>query len=355
MLKIFITAKILSDFVSKEAEKLDHERSSLYRILNNKKYSKIFIGSLDIQSANKIANFKQMYDISVDISKISYVDSIPSSPSLVMEEPNALFILNVSKDVASNISRTYGVLCFSSDGIEDRKLIDKNIEYSPYKKDNVGGWAPILSSIKDLPSNALVIIDRYLFSNDTKTFTNGIRNVYDVLKTLLPEQLDVNTHYHVMIVFSLSPNKKALSFEELSTLINKEKKTLGRSYPIDIELISISNNSRFYDDTHNRRIISNYYIVRAEHQIGAFFDRLSSCSQTLTPQRLFTFYCLRSYSDPPLKSIEQTVSTLKSLSDILTSEIKQKLCSYAFNGKVITPEKCNKEQRFHILNRRVLC
>ena len=354
MLKIFITAKILADFVSREAEKSDHERSNLYRILRNKKYSKIFIGSCDSQLSAKLFNFRQMHGISFDSSKISYVDSIPFNHSLVLEEPNALFILNVSKDIANDISRTYGVLCFSSDGIEDRKLMDKNIEYSPYKKDNVGGWSPILSSIKDLPSNSLVIVDRYLFFNDTGTFHNGIKNVFDVLNTLLPEQLDINTHYHVMIVFSSSPNTKTLSFGKISTLINKKKETLGRSYHIDIELMSISKNSRFYDDTHNRRIISNYYIVRAEHQIGAFFDTTSSCSQTLTPQRLFTYYCLRSYSDPPLKSIEQTVNTLKSLSDILSSEIKQNLCSYAFNGKVFTPEKCNNTKGLRIINRRII-
>ena len=358
MLKIFITAKILADFVSKEATKQDHERSSFYRILKNKKYSKIYVGTIDNQSMNKINNFKQMNDFAIDKTKSKYVDSIPSNPKLVMQEPNSLFILNISKDEASNISSTYGVLCFSADSIDYYKLIDPNIEYSPYTKEYVaGGWASILENVKNIPSNALIIVDRYLFTNDTKTFYNGINNLFSILKLLLPEKHDKEFKYQVCVVFSAcSEDKKgkALSFNELATLVNKKKKELARSYPINIEMICISSDSRFYNDTHNRRIVSNYYIVRAEHQLGAFFGNNSSCSQTLTPQRLFTYYCLRSYSDPPMKSIEQTAKTLCSLSDILKSEILHKLCYYAINGITMTPDKCKIEDNLRIINRILL-
>ena len=357
MLKIFITAQILADFVSKESTKSDEERSSFYHILKNKRYSKIYVGTIDNQSMDKINNFKQMYDIAIDKSKSEYVDSIPLDNSLVLNEPNSLFVLNISKDVANTISYKYGVLCFSADGIDDKNLIDQNIEFSPSTKEYVaGGWSSILQNVKTIPSNALIIVDRYLFAKDTESFNNGIHNLFNILKSLLPEKFDKKNNYHVCVVFSPSTgkSKKKLTFEKLATLVNKKKYILARNYHIDIEMVLIPSNSRFYDDTHNRRIVSNYYIVRAEHQLSAFFGVSSSCSQTLTPQRLFTYFCLRNNSDPPMKSIEQTTKTLKDLSNILKSEIQQGLCNYALNGKTLIPEKCKGIKTLKIHNRRLI-
>lgn len=353
MLKIFIAARILADIIGKEAVKSSHEHSVIYRIFK-KKYVHIYVGTIDDQSCSKIAIFKQMTDFVIDSSRKEYVDNIPNNAKLVMEEPNAIFILNISKDKASEISQKYGVLCFSADGIEEKKLIDPNLEYSPCSGDEYGGWEPILHSVNNLPINALILVDRYLFVNDKNFFTNGINSVFSILKTLLPEKFDNGNHFHVTIVFDPELKRRKMDFAEIAERINKKKQELAKSYFIDIELIGIPSNSRFYNDTHNRRIISNYFIVRAEHQLGAFFGPKSACSQTLTPQRLFTFLCLNGHSDPPLKSIVQTTKTLGELSNRLKQEINAGVCYYALNGKQIKAKDCKKIKVLNLINRRII-
>lgn len=353
MLKIFITAEILADIIGKESVKNERESSIMYRILK-KKYAHIYVGTIAAKSISKIANFKQMIDSVIDSSKKDYVDNIPYNPKSVLEEPNAIFILNISKEKATDISRKYGVLCFSTDDINEKKLLDPNLEYSPCTNDNYGGWEPILHSVNNLPINSLVLIDRYLFVNDKSHFANGINSVYSILKTLLPEEFDKQNHFHVTIVFDPELKRRRMDFAELASKINKKKHELSKPYFIDMELIGIPSNSRFYNDTHNRRIISNYFIVRAEHQLGAFFGSKSSCSQTLTPQRLFTFYSLNGHSDPPLKSIAQTSNTLRELSNILKQEIISGACYYALNGKQIGAVECKKAGMLSLINRRIV-
>lgn len=353
MLNIFITAKILAGFICTEAQKLDHERSNMYRIFKNKKYVHLYVGTIDEKSQGKLANFKQMNDFAIDKSKADFIDSIPNQHSRVLEEPNGLYILNISKIDAEDISRKYGVLCFSSDSINESKLIDPNVEYTYNTKECIGDWGIILHSIKGLPSNALIFVDRFLFMNDRPTFANGIQNVFEILRFLLPQEFDKSQIYHVCIVCSTNSKgqKMKLSFQDLAKELNSKMKELAKGYSIDMELIGIPSDSRFYDDTHNRRIISNYFIVRAEHKINALFNQNSSCSQTLTPQRLFTYNCLRSSSAPPLKSIEQTIGMLQALSKILKQEICNGVCCYALNGKQIEKKDLNKDSELHIRNR----
>ena len=100
--------------------------------------------------------------------------------------------------------------------------------------------------------------------------------------------------------------------------------------------------------------LSNYFLVRAEHQLGAFFGSRSACSQTLTPQRMFTYYCLNGHSDPPLKSIAQTSNTLRELSNILKQEIISGVCYYALNGKQIGANECKKAGKLSLINRRII-
>ena len=353
MLKVFITANILADIIGRESVKDSKDYSIIYRILK-KKYVHIYVGTIDAQSESKIATFRQMIDFVIDSSRKDYINNITNNTKFVIEEPNAIFILNISKDKTNEISRKYGVLCFSADGIDEKKLIDPNLEYSPATNDVYGGWESILHSINNIPINALVLVDRYLFVNDKNHFTNGINSVYSILKTLLPEEFDRDNHFHVSIVFDPEIKKRKMDFRELASKINKKKHELFKPYFIDIELIGIPSNSRFYNDTHNRRIVSNYFLVRAEHQLGAFFGSRSACSQTLTPQRMFTYYCLNGHSDPPLKSIAQTSNTLRELSNILKQEIISGVCYYALNGKQIGANECKKAGKLSLINRRII-
>ena len=64
------------------------------------------------------------------------------------------------------------------------------------------GWDRILDSIEQLPSNGLVLIDRYLFSSRNKEKGDGLMNVHHILSELLPQAFE-GGDYHITIVFNI--------------------------------------------------------------------------------------------------------------------------------------------------------
>lgn len=353
MVKFFITTDCIVRILEQEAGKNDKDRSNLYKILRSSDYCKICVGTIESKFQNIIFNFKQMHNLAFDITKVGYVDKLIEHPEMMLKEPNAVFILNISTELADSYSRKYGVLCFSIDNIHEGLLIDPNIEYSPYSSEQFGGWGYVLNNTRKLPSNALIIVDRYLFSSDNYNNTVGVNNVFEIMKSLLPEEFTNQTPYQVCVVFGCQLVRREMPFNVLAAKLEKKKNELAKEYEIDIELVGIHRASPFFEEIHNRRIISNYYIVRAEHQLGAFAYRKSTCSQTLTPQRLFTYFSLINHSHPPLRSIEQTSGVLRRLSENLENAIKGGLCYYAINGRYIGIDDCETEKNLMIHNRRI--
>jgi len=209
------------------------------------------------------------------------------------------------------------------------------------------------------PSNSLIFIDRYLFSEDSNGLKSedGINNVFDILNKILPHTLD--KEYHILLVFdastlSKSPlnnnsnaNESYTPFKRISTQINSLKKRLNRTYNIVIETVSIDHNCGYYSDTHNRRILSNYFIIRAEHSLKAFRDSKSLYSQSLFLDWGASKGIVRSRkSDVPanalnkcLKGIKNAINQLKESkeppsfsqngnSNISIQEIKNRLLNY---------------------------
>ena len=158
------------------------------------------------------------------------------------------------------------------------------------------------------PVNSLIFIDRYLFSHDRAYSTNtweGVLNVRYFLEKILPPSLEVD--FHVLIVFDPFPNNSVYSrkeykkvavdwdsgrkeFTRISKLVNSQiKEYITRPYNIHIELLSLKYekeksfiNVSKYGASHNRRLLSNYYLIKAEHSLKVMKYKYSLYSQNIS-------------------------------------------------------------------------
>ena len=265
-------------------------------------------------------------------------DYLKQHPEEVLKSPSSLFILDVQPAEALSIRRYFGVMCLSGDNPDVTPLIDVNDIHISNEHEKLGrGWDSVLDSVEKLPSNALLLTDRYLFAFRHPNAGDGLANIHDILNELLPQQFE-GGDYHVTIVFDDRSKHSSYTFDEIATKLNRIKTQLGRNYPIMMEVLGITPDCSIYNKLHNRLIVSNYYLVEAGHKLAAFNKDQGTARQMLIPMTLFTEASLNGTSTPPLKAIEQTVSTVREFSKSLSQLSDHSVYLYAVNGKRM--EKC---------------
>ena len=265
-------------------------------------------------------------------------DYLKQHPEDVLKSPSSLYILDVTPAEALSIRRSFGVMCLSGDNPDITPLIDVNDIHISNEHEKLGrGWDSVLDSVEKLPSNALLLTDRYLFAFRHPNAGDGLANIHDILNELLPQQFE-GGDYHVTIVFDDRSKHSSYTFDEIATKLNRIKTQLGRNYPIMMEVLGITPDCSIYNKLHNRLIVSNYYLVEAGHKLAAFNKDQGTARQMLIPMTLFTEASLNGSSTPPLKAIEQTVSTLREFSKSLSQLSDHSVYLYAVNGKRM--EKC---------------
>ena len=201
------------------------------------------------------------------------------------------------------------------------------------------GWDSVLDSVERLPSNALLLTDRYLFAFRHPNAGDGLANIREILNELLPLRFQ-GDEYHVTVVFDDKSKHASYSFDEIATKLNRIKKQLGRAYPIMMEVLGVTPDCAIYNKLHPRLILSNYYLVEAGHKLAAFNADKGTARQTLIPMALFTESSLSGTSTPPLEAINQTVTTLRDFSDSLSKLTDHSVYLYALNGKRM--ERCER-------------
>ena len=265
-------------------------------------------------------------------------DYLRQHPEEVLKKPSSLYILDVSPAEALGIQRSFGVMCLSGDNPNISPLIDINDVHISNEREKLGrGWDSVLDSVERLPSNALLLTDRYLFAFRSPDAGDGLSNIHDILNELLPQQFS-GGDYHVTVVFDDMSKHKSYTFNEIATKLNRIKTQLRRDYPIMMEVLGITPDCSIYNKLHNRLIISNYYLVEAGHKLAAFNHDKGTARQILLPMTLFTESSINGTSTPPLKAIDQTLSTLREFSKSLSKLSDHSSYLYAVNGQRM--EKC---------------
>lgn len=306
MFKIIITESIFNGIKAKEESKPVQSRSRLYKLLQQQEPQ--------IISDTETALLKE-------------------NPEKVLNNPAALYILDITPQEAISIQRSFGVMCLSGDDPDIMPLIDVNDIHISNEREKLGrGWDSVLDSVEKLPSNALMLSDRYLFASKNANIGDGFANVYDILRELMPNHFD-GGDYHVTIVFDNESKDEDYKFNEIAIKLDNLKVQLGKDYPIMMEVLGITPDCSIYNKLHNRLIVSNYYFVEAAHKLAAFNKDIGTTRQTLLPMTLFTESSINGTTTPPLKVIEQTLDSVRDFSKSLSKLSGHSVYAYAVNGK----------------------
>ena len=254
-------------------------------------------------------------------------------PEKVLNNPSALYILDISPADALAIQRMYGVMCLSSSAPDITPLIDVNDEHTTEKRVSLGrGWDSVLDSVEHLPSNALILNDRYLFKTTNAVYGNGFDNIRSILTELLPQEL--NTKYHIAVIFDRDEIDPLYNFNSIAKRLNDLVLEFKKPYEIVTEVLGLSEGKEIYYKFHNRRIVSNYFVVKMDYTLAAFNKTEGTSEQTIIPQVLFTEDSINKNSSAPLKSMQQITKALQSFSDSLkSSSMDHNSYSYAINGQ----------------------
>lgn len=311
MFQVYITDLTYQAIVRREEQKSLATRSNLYKLLK-------------LQP--------------VLLLKAEDNESYRENPEKVLKNPSALYILDLPYAEALDIQKNYGVMCLSSGCPDISPLIDVNDEHTTEEREPLGkGWDSVLDSVEGLPSNAVILTDRYLFKTANANYGNGFDNVRSILTELLPREL--NTPYHVTVVFDKDHINAQYTFDTIAKQLNTVVEDLGKPYPVIMEVLGITDESKLYYHLHNRRIVSNYFVVKMDYSLAAFNKTVGTAEQTIIPQVLFTEDSLNNHSSAPLKSLQQITMALRKFSHSLQSPYtNHDSYLYAVNGKRM--EKC---------------
>lgn len=353
MLSIFIPQETLEDIIidNMPADIEPEDQDVWFKIFTKQEY--IYVSSWDETKypPDDDPLFKLSDSFGVEIRcETQYIEGIPENHDLVTKYWNGIFLLDISEEEAAEIQRDYGVICQSVKKMDASILMDEGLRFSPKKDEKGYSWEFMLNKIngEHIPSNHLIMIDRYLLARDKdKNKKNDLdfikSNIYDILNAMLPTH-QLKCRY--TISFIIGEQKEGESFfpSELSKMVNGELiPNLHRPYGIDVEIIYLTHRSGLYTATHNRCILTNYTVTQLEHSLKAFEEGdeetdeggESTCIQTILPQGLFTASGLNDYCDSPHKTHHDVMSAIY---DNLVWWVKNYLTTksiYTLNGKTI--------------------
>lgn len=312
MFKVYISDSVYDRIISTEEQRAITVRSKLYKLLKQQPVQKLKETDLENYKAN---------------------------PKNVLKDSSALYIFDISSLEALDIQKRYGVMCLSSENPDISPLIDVNDYFkTSVTKKKFKGWDRVLDSVEKLPSNALLLIDRYLFSARNKDKGDGLINVRHILNELLPKEFE-GPDYHITIVFNIEVKHHSYSFIEIASKLYNIAHQLRTGFNLMIEVFGIKENCSLYDDSHDRQIVSNYYLVEASHKLAAFNpEDMGTVSQSIIPWSLFTEDSLNGKSSAPLDSINQTIESFRKFYAALSDEAEHNTYLYAVNGKLM--ERC---------------
>lgn len=185
-----------------------------------------------------------------------FFDEVYANPAIIAEKPRAVFFLNYSSNNAASLQKAYGVVVQGREWIDDSIL--KGSFFRDLTKDAVfgssdgKGWNHLIQFSLP-PSNALIISDEHLFSNEENSENIGKANLISLVDAFLPAKLE--TSYHITIIASDAPGhpKPARSTVWCETMAQDLKTSIIplRPYSIVFEIV-------FTSTLHKRRLMMNY-------------------------------------------------------------------------------------------------
>ena len=261
------------------------------------------------------------------------IKDINNDPSHVRELSNPIYILDMNEKEAQAIAEKYGVIFLPSVHTPEPVVAKNGWDIDTSDSEIPNNWEYFLNGI-ETPFHALAIVDRYFFSSQVgETFADAISNLRGILNTLLPDKGKPVHNMTVSIIFDETKADAGYDMAKIATEVNKVKKSLVNKAPFNMELFAVNSNCYRYEDTHDRFIISNYFVISASHKLKAYRptddDGDSLCNQILTFNYLYSKGLAEGdRSSAPVKTQDRVISALCEALHTSKKEI-----TYAVNGQ----------------------
>lgn len=317
MFKVFISASSLERLCLNEMSLPLKERSNWFVLLS--KQNVIYLDK-DIYSTwtldDPLFMFSQSFGITFKEAESNYNDVAANNPTSFLEHPHDAFLLDLNPEQAEDIKNKFGVMCQSTQDLSKCPIAESGCHFNLVKNCRGHSWSELFADSSKIPSNSLIIVDRYLFGYEGRLhsgYVDGVNNIKQILSAALPQ--NISCDFNVLIIFDAeSSTDHNFDLDAVASELEYYKTNdLRRPYNIDIELLSVTSQCPRYEETHNRRVLSNYYIVYAEHLLKAF----KQYGESMTTQKLNLDLSysegLRDRSDVPQKAIDNLVSKLQEL------------------------------------------
>lgn len=197
-----------------------------------------------------------------------FFNSIYEDNNIILEKPRSVFFLNYSNDEAEKIQNDLGVIVIGKEVIDDKILKGSFFKDLPkdfvFENQTSKGWKNLIN-FQLPPSNAMVISDDYLFSNEENGQVVGMSNIIDLIDAFLPTSLNIT--YHITIISNDHPElaKPPKSKEWCDRTAGELKAAIVtlRPYLINVEII-------FTQTIHKRKLLLNYLNATADKGFAVF-------------------------------------------------------------------------------------
>ncbi len=292
------------------------------------------------------------------IPQSNIVNQLPNNPLFLEALSDCIFLLEIPKAKAEELSRDYGICCFSAESKEPPFITEEGWFFETTDPDLEKSWDFFYEGLNRNCTSA-ILIDRFLFCREWNkgngcpddTIEHSTFNLKSIMNNIIPNSIH-NDKFVLTIVFNFEgaikcEKKDCLGnvirdrngrvqfiyyrFEELVNMINQIKKEIIRPFKYDIEVLSINKRCAYYNDTHDRYVITNFHLTTATHKLVAF----TPDQQFLHKQILNFFYIcstgLKNKSSLPIATKERVLKAMIQLID--ESDINT--LKYAINGHVV--------------------
>ena len=305
---------------------MNREDNLKYEIIRDRVFVTVPDEELSLDNVNK-DDYAQPTDIKHildrDQIKIEYLSDVLEH----IKPNNDIYILDDKLSVLNKKAQHTGVAIFSKSS-DNVKSVTRAWYGEVVANQKIFNWEEFFLDIYDspcTPSNSAIIIDRYLFSYETvgeykSTYRDGLRNLKAIFEGLLPENM--NTRYDILVIFGTGDGvlDNKVRVDDICDKIYDIVELIERPYEINVELLAIKKQCPLWGPTHDRRIISNYFLVQAPHGFkavksngeGAFSQLIDAkCIYTgIDSQRQRKKGLVINYCENTLREIKNSISKL---------------------------------------------
>lgn len=324
MFKIFIDHNKVLDIIQNDIN------SNWYKILSKQK--KIFVNDLNDDDCDDPLNLFSLGTGGVQFcDETKYMKEVIVDNKKVLENPCGAFYLNIDSIIANEIQSNFGVICQNCNEMDSKILTFKDIDI--YGADRGCTWERFPFSLEKFPINTLIIQDRYFCSSEHgESIDDTYQNFEKIIKALLPTSY--NDEFHLMVIIDakkINPSDH-ITFDDISNQFNtiKEEIENERKYKILLEVFSIPKDSYHYSKTHDRYIVTNYYMIGATHKLKAFREGEVLTEQTLTSKCLYSKGLDSNFSDSPIVCHNKWISDFRDI--VKYSTTRPSVYKYSCNG-----------------------